>query len=196
METNQINNNFLPSVSFVGAISNGFKNYSNFEGRSRRSDFWYFALFNTIFIVILFFANIATGRADDFERIMSHYPFIGFLDIVYTIVMIIPITSSIVRRLHDIGKSGCYIFLIMVPISGFIVLIIHLSADSEQKDNKYGPSQKYILGNNILIQNTNINNIPPIQSQNKVSQNDEDINPNNESQEILWSSQIHSNYNY
>ena len=162
-------NNTVPPISCGDAIKNGFKNYANFGGRIRRSEFWHFALFNIICSVILLFANLATGKAYDFGKILRKYPVIGYLDIIYTLVMIIPISSSIVRRLHDIGKSGGNVFVIIVPISGLIVLLIHLCTDSEQKDNKYGPSQKYIVDNNLLVQNTNANTIQPVQPQNGYS---------------------------
>ena len=161
-------NNGSPSISFCDSIKNGFKNYANFEGRMSKKEFWNFGCFNLIFIISLFLANIGTGKAYSFRKILKKYPLIGYLDIIYTIVMIIPIVSSIVRRLHDIGKSGCNIFVFIVPISGSIVLLTHLCKDSEQKDNKYGPYQKYTF-NNLLIGNTNNTNIQPIQGQNDYS---------------------------
>ena len=136
-------NNAVPAVDFCNAITSGFKNYANYDGRIRRSEFWFFVLFNFIIIFILFFLTFTIYGL--------------YLDVIYAIVMIIPISSSIVRRLHDIGKSGYNIFVLIVPISGFIVLLVHLTTDSEQKDNKYGPCQKYILGSNVLIPNTNNN---------------------------------------
>ena len=155
-------NNSLPPTSVGDAIKNGFKNYSNYEGRIRRSECWFFALFNFIIIFILFFSSISVLHSYYYRP----YVFIAYLDIIYVLVMTIPISSSIFRRLHDIGKSGYNIFVLIVPITGFIVLLIHLCTDSEQKENEYGPCQKYILGNNLLI---NTNNAQPIQGQNGYS---------------------------
>ena len=58
--------------------------------------------------------------------------------------MLLPLLSSTFRRLHDIGKSGNYIFIALVPIFGEISLLILLCYDSEKGQNKFGPSPKYV----------------------------------------------------
>ena len=80
----------------------------------------------------------------------------------YSIGMILPLLSSTVRRLHDIGKSGNYIFIALVPFFGEISLLILLCLDSEKGQNKFGPSQKYVTsdtnsGTELLMNPNDIN---------------------------------------
>ena len=59
--------------------------------------------------------------------------------------------------MHDVGKSGYYLLLILIPIAGIIVLIIFLSKDSDINTNEYGVSEKYIiLKDNSLLSNSQI----------------------------------------
>ena len=56
----------------------------------------------------------------------------------------IPLFAATVRRLHDIGKRGEYIFVGLVPFFGGITLLVLLCKDSEKGNNEFGPSPKYI----------------------------------------------------
>ena len=55
----------------------------------------------------------------------------------------LPLLAATVRRLHDIGKRGEYIFIIFVPLYGPITLLVLLCRDSSPETNKFGPSPKY-----------------------------------------------------
>ena len=59
------------------------------------------------------------------------------------LIAIIPFISATVRRLHDIGKSGCYIFIGFIPLLGQIYLLFLLCKDSNEGNNEYGASPKY-----------------------------------------------------
>ena len=111
------------SVGFVDAIRLYFKNYANFSGRSRRSEYWYAYLFaiilNTLFGMIL--------------------PDLAW---ILTLALFVPNLSIAIRRLHDTGKSGWYYLWTLLPIAGIIILLIRLCKDSEG-DNQWGPSPKY-----------------------------------------------------
>ena len=110
------------TISLGDAIKNCFQKYAEFSGRARRSEYWYFALFN--FIVGL---------------LVGWIPFVGLF---VSLGLLIPSIAVGVRRLHDTGRSGWLYLLALVPIAGTIVLIIWFCEDS-QKDNEYGPSPKY-----------------------------------------------------
>ncbi len=119
----------LPQVSFGESIKICFSKYATFSGRARRSEYWYFVLFN--FIVGL---------------ILSVIPFLGWiLGIIYSLATIIPSLAVNVRRLHDIGKSGWFLLLFLIPIIGAIVIFIFTLFDSEKEENQYGPSTKYVI---------------------------------------------------
>ena len=62
---------------------------------------------------------------------------------IYFFYCIYSFTSLSVRRLHDTGKSGCYLFLIFVPF-GILILIALFAQDLDRKTNEYGPSPKYV----------------------------------------------------
>lgn len=68
----------------------------------------------------------------------------GYLSLVYGLAIGVPALALIFRRLHDIGKSGWWLFIILVPIVGPILFIIFLIRDSQAGPNKYGPNPKGI----------------------------------------------------
>ncbi len=61
---------------------------------------------------------------------------------LYTLAVLLPGIAVAVRRLHDIGKSGWWILISLVPIIGGIWLIVLLATDSEPIENEYGPNPK------------------------------------------------------
>jgi uncharacterized membrane protein YhaH (DUF805 family) len=102
--------------------------YFRFSGRAGRSEYWGFTLANLIVFVVILVAEKLT-RLD--------HLMVSPLD-VYWILVAIPIVALAVRRLHDIGKSGWWYLLILIPIIGFIVLLIWAARDSELQANRYG----------------------------------------------------------
>ena len=120
-----------PQVGFIDAIKLAFKNYVNFNGRSRRSELWWFILFNMIIqIIIIILANLITKN-------------LMFLSYIYSLIIFLPGLGLVIRRLHDIGKSGWYIFIAFIPLVGIFILLYFLCLDSENQSNEYGESPKY-----------------------------------------------------
>ena len=115
---------YVEKVGFVEAIKLYFKNYTNFKDRSRRSEYWWIFLFNMIVSTLL-------GLI---------IPEIAGL---WNIVILIPSIALVVRRLHDIGKSGWWYLIGFVPLVGAILLLIWLCRDSDPNTNEWGPSTKY-----------------------------------------------------
>ncbi len=111
------------------------KQYADFDGRARRKEFWMFALFNLIISYALFGIFAAIGSAIDNPSIM-------FVSYIYSLGVLIPNIAVTVRRLHDIGKSGWYILISLIPLVGAILLIVWLCKDSEPGTNEYGPNPK------------------------------------------------------
>ncbi len=109
------------------------QHYADFSGRARRKEFWMFVLFNFIFLLI-------TALLD----ITLIYVGIGFKMIspIYALAVFIPGLAVEVRRLHDIGKSGWWIFISLIPLIGSIWLLVLLATDSQPGDNEYGPNPK------------------------------------------------------
>ena len=120
-----------PQVGFIDAIKLAFKNYVNFNGRSRRSEYWWFVLFNIIIEIIIFIlAKLIT-------------PNLIFLLSIYSLIIFLPGLGLAIRRLHDIGKSGWYIFIAFIPFVGVFILLYFFCLDSENQSNEYGESPKY-----------------------------------------------------
>ncbi|MCM1531314.1 MAG: DUF805 domain-containing protein [Bacteroides sp.] len=111
-----------PKLTFGEAIAECFNNYVTFSGRARRSEYWFFYLFNTLINFILWcFLGIFLGDEDGIA--------IGIIVItaIYRLAVFLPGLSVSVRRLHDIGKSGANLFWSLVPIVGWIMFFCMVS---------------------------------------------------------------------
>lgn len=108
------------------------KKYAVFSGRARRKEYWFFVLFNAIFaIAAMILDNILGLAIED----VGYGPFY----ILYALATIVPGLAVSVRRLHDIGKSGWYILLAIIPCVGAIILLIFDLTPGDPGDNEYGP---------------------------------------------------------
>lgn len=123
-------------MSFGQAISSVFKNYANFNGRARRSEFWFFALFNLIIYLAASVINYLIASSSDTTSI------IGIIYLLYSLATILPSLAVSWRRLHDIGKSGAYILFILIPLVGWIFLLAWFVKDSDMGENRFGPNPK------------------------------------------------------
>ncbi len=122
------------SVSFGEAVSMFFRRYVDFSGRSVKSEFWYVFLFNCI---VGFVLGILAYKNNAFQVLAS----------IYSLATFIPGFALAFRRLHDIGKSGIYILVELIPIAGFIILLVWFAQDSAG-DNEYGPAPEFISPDN------------------------------------------------
>lgn len=106
------------------------KKYADFNGRARRSEYWYFVLFNTLVAIVAAIIDSVIG-----------FPIVY---LVYALASIIPSIAVAVRRMHDTNKSGWYLLLSLIPLVGLIV-IYFLVMDSDEGENKYGPNPKRLM---------------------------------------------------
>jgi uncharacterized membrane protein YhaH (DUF805 family) len=115
-----------------------FKKYADFNGRARRSEYWYFTLMNMIIIFGMYAVIIAAavGRSGVLAGIF------GVLVIIFALGIVIPALAAAVRRLHDIGKSGWFYCVSFIPLAGPIWLLVLLATDSTPGENEYGPNPK------------------------------------------------------
>lgn len=97
--------------------------YAVFDGRARRSEYWYFFLVNFIVSMILTFVDGALG-------LMSFG-----VSTVYSLAVLVPSIAVAIRRMHDVGKSGWFI---LIPIYNLILAC----TEGEQGSNEYGPNPK------------------------------------------------------
>lgn len=114
------------------------KQYVDFSGRARRKEFWMFTLFNMIIYIALMLIMIAgiTSQNDSLTGIGI------ILFIAYDLAIIIPHLAVCVRRLHDVGRSGWYYFILFVPLVGFIILLVWFCTDSQAGENEWGANPK------------------------------------------------------
>lgn len=133
--------NVKPRLLMGEAVANVFKNYANFKGRARRSEYWWFLVFNSL--VSIFLNCIIQPIANSNSNSMFLVCLALFLYLAYLVGMIIPAWAVTVRRLHDIGKSGWWWLIALIPIVGSLVLLVWSCQDSDVCENKYGSSPKY-----------------------------------------------------
>ena len=123
-------------MSMKEAILNVLNNYANFSGRARRSEYWYFVLFYGIVV----FALSTLSRIVGSESILASI--IAGISGLFSLAILVPNLAVTWRRLHDIGKSGGFYFICLIPVVGTILLLVWLCRDSEPGENQYGPSPK------------------------------------------------------
>lgn len=136
-----------------------FKRYAEFSGRSRRKEFWSFALLNAIVYVVITAIVFGTGfsfanvlQANPGEPLAIYSAFFsgaGLLFVLWWLVTILPGIALTVRRLHDRDLSGWWYlgFLIVsfIPLIGFvasIAFLVFMFLDGTKGPNRFGPDPK------------------------------------------------------
>ncbi len=121
-------------MSFVDAVKAVFNKYADFKGRARRSEYWYFVLFSGVVSAIL-----------------GAIPKAGpFLSAIFSLAILVPSLAVSWRRMHDIGKSGAYYLIALIPIVGAIIVIIWCAKDSVPGANQYGENPKGVNPNGYV----------------------------------------------
>lgn len=93
-------------MSFKEAVISAFKNCANFNGRARRSEYWYFSLFNLLVVAaVIMLSAIICAIAQDLTVMGTALSLLG----IYALAVLLPNLSVTCRRLHDVGKSGAYV---------------------------------------------------------------------------------------
>ncbi|MEU0672792.1 DUF805 domain-containing protein [Streptomyces sp. NPDC006172] len=104
------------------------KKYAVFGGRARRQEYWMFTLFSLIISIVLAIVDAVIGS--------------NILGIIYTLAVLLPSVGVTIRRLHDTDRSGFWLFIVLVPLIGAIVLIVFLAGEGKRGPNEYGPDPK------------------------------------------------------
>ncbi len=114
------------------------KQYADFSGRARRKEYWMFRLFDMIFLIVAMIIDNLVGTAS---------PELGYgvFSILYGLATFIPTLAVTVRRLHDVGESGWWFFIVLIPLVGVIWLFVLMVTDSQQGSNKWGENPKEIV---------------------------------------------------
>jgi len=112
------------------------KKYAVFSGRARRKEYWYFALFNFIIGSVLGLIDAVLG--------LTLVGTFSVLSSLYFLAVLLPTIGVSIRRLHDTGRSGWWLFIGLIPLIGAIILLIYMVSDSQAGTNQYGPSPKLV----------------------------------------------------
>ncbi len=107
-------------MDFVTAIKTCFAKYVGFAGRAPRSEYWYFTLF--LVVVSIALASAGLDQVGNF----------------FSVATLLPSLAVGVRRLHDTGRSGWWLLLLLVPLVGMIVLIVWFVRSGTQGANRFG----------------------------------------------------------
>ena len=134
-------------MGFSDALQNVLmNNYANLNGRASRSEYWWFVLFNFIVNIVTLVIDLTLGSMITYDM--------GYVGLIAFLALLLPTVSVSVRRLHDIGKSGWWILLAIIPIVNFIgifVIIVFTIMEGEEQPNQYGhvPTNTFEQGGNI-----------------------------------------------
>ena len=168
-----------------------WKHYADFKGRARRKEYWMFLLFNYIIsfalgmvyyigVMLQVLSKISSGEFDDITSGIHAYMYMGTgwvmvifcIMMAYSLAVLLPTLAVIVRRLHDIGRKGTWLLLLLVPIVFVAIIFFNMSSlwivltvgiisciysfgitvlyiilgciDGQKGENQYGPNPKEI----------------------------------------------------
>jgi uncharacterized membrane protein YhaH (DUF805 family) len=127
------------------------RRYADFSGRSRRKEYWMFALFilivyavlGTLFVMGANFASVGSGGDPEISAI--GWVAISLFGLV-ALAIFIPSLAVVVRRLHDQDKSGWFILIQFIPYIGGVIMLIFMCIEGTKGENRFGPDPK---GENI-----------------------------------------------
>ncbi len=105
------------------------KKYAVFSGRARRQEYWMFLLVNIIITFVLGFIEGLAGSP-------------GVVGGLYLLAVALPSIGVSVRRLHDTDRSGWWLFVVLIPLIGPIVIFVFTVQDSTPGANQYGANPK------------------------------------------------------
>ncbi|MCU6432490.1 DUF805 domain-containing protein [Undibacterium sp. Jales W-56] len=111
------------------------KKYAIFDGRSRRKEYWFYLLFT-------FLISIGLAIVDNITGTSSFGSSTGLLGGLYALGTLIPGLAVTGRRLHDTGRSARWMLIALLPVVGWIILIVFLASDSHPAENQYGSCPK------------------------------------------------------
>ena len=119
-------------MNMIEAVKAVFSKYATFEGRARRSEYWWFVLFNLIVSIILNVLSPGHGGGMGMGG--------GLLAGIWSLATLLPSLAVGARRLHDIDRSGWWLLIGFLPVIGLIVLIVFFAKRGDAMPNRFGPS--------------------------------------------------------
>jgi uncharacterized membrane protein YhaH (DUF805 family) len=122
-----------------------YRRYFEFGGRSRRKEYWMFALF-MILVALVISVLFGTGTAQRTDGMFAYSreltPTGNIIQGIFSLASLIPGLAVAVRRLHDTGRSAWWLLLLLVPFVGWIVLIVFYCLEGDRGPNRFGSDPK------------------------------------------------------
>ncbi len=115
----------------MGSYFSCLGKYATFSGRSRRREFWGYTIVNAIIIGIMTYFYL-TARTDTSQSLSTA------VLIIYIVITICPTLAVTVRRWHDLGRTGKWLWLNIVPGVGTLVTLCFMLGEGEDATNEYG----------------------------------------------------------
>lgn len=127
----------LYGATWPQAIARFFQNYASFTGRASRSEFWWWVLTNALVGIAFQIVSTAAGDPLTFSAWPTPYvvwngaqseagvtTLVGAIATLYSLLTLLPGLALMWRRLHDTDRSGLWIFIVLVPLIGAIILLV------------------------------------------------------------------------
>ena len=122
-------------MNFGEAIASGFSKYVNFSGRAIRSEYWYWVLFVILAEIVTSIIDYVIGAQITTGLVIGAQITSG----LFGLATFLPSLAVAIRRLHDIDRTGWWIFLVLIPLIGAIVLIVWYCTKGTPGPNQFGP---------------------------------------------------------
>lgn len=122
----------------MGYMFMPLRRYFDFSGRSRRMEYWMFFLFVFIVTVILIFATGTTETTGMGFSVQSQSPIV----FLWIAALVIPSLAVQVRRFHDQDRSGWMVLLGLIPLVGFVIVLVFMFLEGTRGPNRFGPDPK------------------------------------------------------
>jgi uncharacterized membrane protein YhaH (DUF805 family) len=121
-------------MNMIDAVKAVFSKYATFEGRARRSEYWWFVLFNLIVSIILGAAFGGGHGMGEGGMMMGG----NLVSTLWSLATLLPAIAVGARRLHDIDRTGWWLLISFIPLIGWIVLIVFFASRGSAGPNRFG----------------------------------------------------------
>jgi len=105
---------------------------TQFSGRASREAFWLFILMNSVVTLVFVALEILLEMSWKIE-------------VIYSLLVFLPMLSLIVRRLHDTQRSAWWLLVVLVPVIGIVILLILLALPSVESNDMAHYSQNNLI---------------------------------------------------
>lgn len=138
-------------MSFGEAVISFYINSFNFSGRANRSEYWWTALYQIVFVVVAI-------------TVSSIIEILYFLFLIVFLLSIIPSLSVTIRRLHDTDKPWYIILITCIPYLGALILVYFLALEGTNGKNKFGFPPSPSTASSLNFPNANVLNATKLSS--------------------------------